>query len=330
MLGTPEIGTDIHGNVPLRESKIDFLGFSHDDSHAAWAVHVIAPHGKESDSYRLRILAGPGGILEFQTGPILRINRDGRRLKLPQALLLKANPRVAKAQPESLWAQATKGLKLRRRNFSPKPGNVRLLGDSDTSVEVKSTKKSIQLNSPAGLALGYHVAVRDIGGHNTLLGHFRVEAKNGRALRATLRSHVSPSGFAFALVNQFSGSDSADSRAEIRIIQLLKHPVIIRLSLRDEHFRKVALGHSGEISDLEKEFLKYSGSWGGMTQYQAPKESRADKAALTQRTMSGFIYMKAGDKSVPTNLDDAWKRWAKNYITPDPLVEGTKKRPSIE
>ncbi len=202
---------------------VDFVGFSKDESAAAWRVAIERHQANGAvDSFTLIHLVAVETnqpLATFRGSPIQR-TRDGRRVRARARRLEGDNPDYEGAATLADWKRVK-----RKGRFAFKPlkiddATLRFLPDEDLDMEMERTRESLNALGQVGEPVGYRPMVRTLGGDHVSLGHVREAGQPGTRIEAAVLAFHSKTGLTIAVLNRFSTTGDDTPSWSTRILAL--------------------------------------------------------------------------------------------------------------
>lgn len=179
--------------APQRQEDVTFLGFSENESLAAFAVTV---HGASGTFDLVRVVS-------TKTDQLVGVYRgDG----------VSFDPEWKAAKPYEAWmlVQARSGFSSTRIDVSKAVFRI-ALGDND-KVTAKAEKTKITLTGARGSGLHTTPVVRLWDGRNVRLGETRIGGTPGRSLTAEIEAFHSKSGLHIAMLTRYTSIEPSTVR----------------------------------------------------------------------------------------------------------------------
>ena len=194
--------------APRFDKTVEFIGFSRNESVSAWRI-VNTIHHSDGAVDRFALIcvvetASDSVLATFRDSDARRMGPTGRPTAVSEDVFAAANSDWHGAGARSAWLSLKRQAQFGYTKLELKDSLVRILTDDDTQVTVKHMPARLQVSTPTGSALGYHMYGRLMDGTLLPLGYYRVEAVPNEAWHATIEVYVSATGRAVAVLNRFS------------------------------------------------------------------------------------------------------------------------------
>lgn len=193
---------------------VEFVGFSKNESAAAFRVAVVRPSadGKCVDRYSLIRLVETSSsrlLATFKNSGVTRKCNNGRRRHVPEAVLKRANPEWAQALPKREWSRIRTKARFKGKVLQMNDSTLRLSRDTDAPGELKAEPKWIDFRGERGAAVGFQPIARMVDGELISLGSYRREGEPNRTWHARVWVHHSRTGSSVAVLARFDPGDGS-------------------------------------------------------------------------------------------------------------------------
>ena len=195
--------------VPVADTAcykiVTFVGFSGDESLAAWKVSVrCSVNNGAWDRYELMrtVDTRTGLTLEsYRLSQIQRITRYGSAARVPQKRLAQKHPRWRKARSREAWVTLAHQGRFDADPLSPRQAAIIVVPDAGSRVTVEELDDGYSIRGEPGQPLGFSLTL--VAEPPVELAHFSREAEPGQTLVTAVNLDRSPSGLHVAVIARF-------------------------------------------------------------------------------------------------------------------------------
>ena len=189
------------------ERDVGFVGFSKDESAAAWRVNVRRyDRGGYVDHYTLIKISDTANndvMAVFRGSDIWREDRKGRRKKTSMRKLLVKNPEYSRAEPRRLWMELNMAHAFAATEVSPTTIYTSVVPDADVIVDTYTQRGALYIRARDAGPLGYKLIGMPDYESNVSLGHYRENPGKDATLMARVKIFASRSKKRIAVLNRF-------------------------------------------------------------------------------------------------------------------------------
>ena len=213
LLAAPATAVAAGDNGNKTEKQVTFVGFSVDETKAAWHIQINRSNGDGTrDQYAIYRLVGvdSGTILgSYRFGTIRRLDARGKPIRIKAAKLGAANPMWTQAARERDWKALDKQYKFDAARLTAST-TVSIRPDPDTELSFGVGEEGIMNVTAAGNILGYVLTL--ISGKGVILGRYRHVARVGQRVSSKIEVLSSVKTNFVAVVNRFeiAGTDPSE------------------------------------------------------------------------------------------------------------------------
>lgn len=208
------------------EKAVSFIGFSEDESAAAWRIMVSVERASGVfDEYTLVRVVDTASNLTLETyrDSDIRRTNNGSRVKVPVEYMSSYYPEWGRAAPRGDWQALAETAKFNAIPVTSRSAVLSVVADPDVSLRAVSRGNAFKIVGRTHEPLGYTLQVVD--GRRTLLGRYREEGKEGQTISATVHLMRSKSGNLLAVLNRFDRDESTISYG--KIVPVTAEPILV-------------------------------------------------------------------------------------------------------
>ena len=182
-----------------------FIGFSGDESLAAWKVSVRCPVGNGAwDRFELmRTTDTRTGLTveSYRLSGIQRITRRGSVANVPARRLMMGHPDWRKARSREAWVTLAHQARFSADPLSPRQAAIIVVPNAESRITVDETENGYSIRGEPGQPLGFALTL--VAEPPVELARFSQEARPGETLVAAVSLDRSPSGLNVAVLARF-------------------------------------------------------------------------------------------------------------------------------
>ena len=189
------------------ERDVNFVGFSSDESAAAWRVGVRRyDRSGYVDHYTLIKISDTQNndvMAVFRGSEIWREDHQGRRKSVSMEKLLVKNPEYEHAEPRRLWMELNMTHAFAASEVSPTAFYVSVIPDADMGLDTYTQNGALYVRAREPGPLGYRLVGSPDYETSVALGHYREEPGREATLQAKVTIFASRSKKRIAILNRF-------------------------------------------------------------------------------------------------------------------------------
>lgn len=207
LLSAAPAAADTDTDTTKTEKTVHFLGFSADQSKAAWSIHVqrYGRDGPRRAIDRFTVVQVVRSIdnslyASFKYGEIQRQDMGGRRIPAAPEELATVNPLWFEASPPSHWEVMQRGFQFGAARLTAATA-VAVLADPDVALSVVPRRSGVVELRSDGNILGYTLAMASDS--KATLGRYRHAVEVDQEPKGVLEIYISAKGDYVAVLNRF-------------------------------------------------------------------------------------------------------------------------------